>query len=71
MDIGPSPLWVEVRPLEVLVRHADGSFAKSFAEKGELVPLQLALRRSPMRRSKREGLRRNIAAVKRNAGARS
>ncbi|KFM26200.1 5'-3' exoribonuclease 1 [Auxenochlorella protothecoides] len=47
VDIGPSPLWVEVRPLEVLVRHADGSFAKSFAEKGEMVPLQLALRSNP------------------------
>ncbi|KAL6776318.1 XRN1 [Auxenochlorella protothecoides x Auxenochlorella symbiontica] len=47
VDIGPSPLWVEVRPLEVLVRYADGSFAKSFAEKGELVPLQLALRSNP------------------------
>lgn len=42
-----TPVWVSVRPLKHLHRHLDGTVQKEFADKEELVPMQLALRRNP------------------------
>ena len=47
VDLGIVHLLVHVRPLEGLIRQADGSIEKRFGKETKAVPLQMTLRRNP------------------------